>query len=107
MQLSSAISGCEIIGDVPSLGCLAGVIVNVINIALTFVGTAVLAYFLYGCVLIIISRGDPKGQEKGKKTITYAIFGLIAVFSIFILSNIISTALGVPNPLSGFTVFTP
>ena len=94
-------------GDVPSLGCLAVVISNVIGIMLTFVGAAALIYLLYGSILFVISRGDPKAIEKAKKTMTYAIFGVLAVFGIFIATAILSTAIGIPNPLQNFSLYVP
>lgn len=100
--------GCELInGDVPSLGCLVFVIANAIGIAEMFIGAVALIFLLYGSILFITSRGDPKAVEKAKKTMTYAIFGVVAIFGIFIVSNIIATSLGLPNPLSRFSLYVP
>lgn len=112
--IGPSIPGCEFakdstgaVTDAPSLACLAIVIANAIEVALMFVGAVALIFLLYGSILFVVSRGDPKALEKAKKTMTYAIFGVIAVFGLFIVSGVLATALNIPNPLKNFTIYIP
>lgn len=88
-----------------SLGCLTQIIVNIINLALSLLGTVALLFLLFGAIKFVISRGDPKALEEAQKTMTYAVLGVVVVLGSFILINIISTALGYPNILTQFTLF--
>ncbi len=98
--------GCELAnGTVPSLGCLTIVVANIIGILIMFLGAVALIVMLWGILQIIISRGDAKALEKGKKTFTYAIIGVVAALFIFIASNIVASFLGIPNPLQNFSVY--
>lgn len=100
--------GCEFAPgttNVPSLGCLANVIKNIIGLAFLFVGAVAIIILLYGSILFIISRGDPKGLEKARKTMTYALIGVVLVLSAFILLNVIATMFGTPNLLQNFSLF--
>lgn len=102
------IPGCTCTGDqkdVPSLGCLAGVIISVINFATAFLASVTAIIFLAGALKYVISRGDPKALESAQKTMTYAIFGFLLVFATFIIINFITTALGLGNILTNFTLY--
>lgn len=93
--------------DVPSLGCLAQIVTNVIGIAFLFLGAVTVLFLLWGAIRFIISRGDPKGLQEAQKTMTYAIIGAVVVLAAFILINMVTTAFGLPNILTQFTFFQP
>lgn len=88
-----------------SLGCLAQIIINIIDLALSFLGAVALLFLIFGAIKFVISRGDPKALEEAQKTMTYAVLGVVIVLGSFILINIVSTALGYPNILTQFTLF--
>ncbi len=90
--------------SVSSLSCLADIVARVILYALMFIGGVVLIYFLYGCLLFILSRGDSKALEKAKRTITFALLGGLFVVGSFLIVNAVSTLLGLPYFLD-FTLF--
>ena len=92
-------------GDVPSVGCFAGVVVNVINTALIFLGAVTLIFLLVGALRLVVSRGDPKALEAAQKTMTFAVVGVILVLGSFIIINIITSSLGLGNILTNFTVY--
>ncbi|MBI3559399.1 hypothetical protein HY085_03290 [Candidatus Gottesmanbacteria bacterium] len=93
--------------DVPSLGCLAQIVSNVIGIAFLFLGAVTVLFLLWGAIRFVISRGDPKGIQEAQKTMTYAIIGAVVVLGAFILINMVTTAFGLPNILTSFTFYQP
>ena len=100
--------GCVFLnGDVPSLGCLAQIIVNIINFAFVFLGAVTILILLFGAIKFITSAGDPKAIQGAQKTMTYAIVGAIVVLASFIIINIFTTALGLPSLLQNFSIYQP
>ena len=55
--------------------------------ALSIIGSFALLMFVYGGVLWMTSRGDTKQIQKGKDTLTWAILGLVIIFSSYVLVN--------------------
>ncbi len=55
------------------------VIIDILNFILIIVGVIALAALIWGGVQYIISLGNETGIEKAKKTIIYAIVGLVVV----------------------------
>lgn len=92
--------------DVPSIGCLEGIITNIIGKAFLFLGLVTIAFLFYGAILYVTSQGDPKGIEKAQKTMTYAIIGAAVVIGSFIIVEVVLKALGLPDFLTGFTLFS-
>ena len=82
-------------GDVATLRCVPIIIQNVINAALIFAGVVALIFIIYSGIKFISSKGDPQGVDAAKKTLTYAIIGLIIVFLSFFILQIISDVTGV------------
>lgn len=58
-------------------------------------GLLLLLYLVYGGYELMLSRGDPKAIESGRKKITYAILGFFIVFISYWLVQIIGRILGV------------
>lgn len=102
--------GCECAAnapaaDVPSIGCFAPIVSNVINIALTFAGAVTLLFLLWGALQFVISRGDPKALQNAQKTMTYAVIGIVVVLGSFFIINIFTTAFSIGNILTTFNIF--
>jgi len=91
--------------DVPSLGCLANTVSNIINYALGILGAVTLLMLMWGAVKFVISSGDPKAIQSAQKTMTYAVIGAVFVLGSFILVNVVLTALGLPNALTNFSFY--
>lgn len=64
-------------------------IVNVTNFVLGFLGLAAVIVIIYGGILYVTAAGEEERAGKGKKSITYAIIGLIIVLMSFALVNTI------------------
>lgn len=100
--------GCFVTSDnVPTLGCLATVVMNVINVAFLFLGAVCIIFLLYGSLLLVLSRGDQKALQKAKGTITYAVIGTVFVLSTFLIVNTFAYFLGIPNLFTTFSFYVP
>jgi len=72
----------------------SGALVNMTNWILGFVGLIAVLMIIYGGVLYLTSAGDDSKAENGKKTISYALIGLlIAGFAYAIVKVIVATIL--------------
>ncbi len=58
-----------------------------------------LIYFIFHFVLagyhMISSQGDPKKYEASQKSLLYALFGIIIIFSIFAILRLVGTLFGI------------
>lgn len=71
------------------------VLVNLILPVLTAgAGLFAFAYMLYGAYTWITASGDPKKLEDARKTITYAVFGVLFVVVSFLLVRVVMFVLG-------------
>jgi hypothetical protein len=82
-------------GDVATLKCIPIVISNIVNAALVFAGVVALVLIIYSGIRYITSRGDQTALDSAKKTLTWAIVGLIIIFLSFFIVNLISSLTGV------------
>lgn len=88
--------GCvDPVTGVATLACIPIVIKNVIIAALFFAGVISIVLIIYAGIKFISSRGDPTQVDAAKKTLTYAIIGLIIIFLSFFIVNVISNLTGV------------
>ncbi len=107
----AAAPGCVTISDgsgknsVQSLGCLAEIVVRVIELAFMFVGAVTLLMLLYGSLRYITSGGDPKAVQGAQKTITFALIGMGVVIGSFVIIRMITETLGLPSILDSFTFY--
>lgn len=70
------------------------VIGRIIKFIIGIAGSAALLMFVYGGFLWLISGGRSEYIEKGKKTMMYAIVGLIVIFSSYTAIKLILSAVG-------------
>ena len=70
---------------------LGDVLFNVVNALLLFAG-AVAVLFRY-----VVSTGNPDQVDGAKRTILYAVLGLIIIFIAFVLVGLVQSYLGVEN----------
>lgn len=90
-----------------TLNCLEDILYGVLYKALFFLGAIGLLMLIYGAIKFIISKGDPKGIQSAQKTMTYAIFGIGTVILTFLVINLVTGALGLPNILTNFSFYQP
>jgi len=79
---------------VATLKGFEGIFANVIRLALGFAGIALFVMLLIGGLKYITSGGDPKAAESARKTITFAILGMVLVASAYLLLLLIGSFTG-------------
>lgn len=87
--------GTELPGQILTLSCLPNLFSGLVGWAISFAGVVALFFIMYGGLKLILSQGDKTAVEEGKKTITYAIIGLVLILMSFFIINIIAYMTGV------------
>lgn len=88
---------------VATLKCLPALFSNVTSALLAFAGVAALFFIIFSGIKFITSGGDPKQVEGARKTLTYAVIGLIVIFLAYFMVSMVSTLTGagcIFNPLN-------
>jgi hypothetical protein len=62
---------------------------NIINVALSIVGSLALIIFIYGGFTWMLAAGNESAVEKGKNILTWATIGLVVIFASYSLVNFI------------------
>lgn len=100
------IAGCGV-DDTATLDCVFFLIAKVIIWSLAFAEVVAVFFIIFAGIRILTSGGDPKTLDTGKKTLTYAIVGVIVVFCSFLIVSTIAAITGVacldPNHAMSFT----
>lgn len=74
---------------------LGRILFDVINALLLFAGAVAVLFLIIGGFRYVVSTGNPDQVEAAKKTILYAILGLIIIFIAFVLVKLVQQYLGV------------
>lgn len=90
---------------VATIADLGGIFQRVVGYILGFVGIAFFILLVIGGFKYITSGGDPKAVDGAKKTLTYAIGGLIAILLSYLILVLIKTITGVD--VTGFNIILP
>lgn len=69
-------------------------IVNVVNFALGFLGLVAVIVVIYGGFLYVTAAGEEEKTTKGKKSVTYAIIGIIIIIVSYALVNTVISGIG-------------
>ncbi len=67
--------------ETDKLSGILKLLTNAAEILMWFVGALAVIFIIIGGIQYITSAGNPSGQERSKKTITYAIGGLVLALS--------------------------
>ncbi|GEM_PF-394202 len=78
-----------------TIDCIPVIVGNVIYWLLILAGIAALILIIISGFKFVTSGGDPKQAEGARKTLTYAVIGLIVVLASFGIINFISYTTGV------------
>lgn len=76
--------------------CVPVLIANVIYLLLVFAGSVALFFIIFAGIKFLTSQGDPKQVEGARKTLTWAIAGLVLILLSFAIVNVIAQVTGVP-----------
>ncbi len=79
---------------VATLQCLPIVFNNVVNWALGLAGIAAVFFIIFSGIKFLTSGGDPKQVEGARKTLTFAIAGLVLIFLAFAIIKMIGVITG-------------
>ena len=82
--------------QIVTLECFPTFLMNLINGLLIFAGVAATALIMLGGIRYISSSGDQVKVEKARRTLTYAVIGLILIVLSFVFLNFLSTITGSP-----------
>lgn len=80
--------------SIPTLSCAQVVLNNLISAFIIFSGVVALILIIWGGIKYMNSRGDPQAVEGAKKTITWAIIGLVFIAFSFAILQLIKTVTG-------------
>lgn len=105
-QGTRAWSGVCVASGVATIQGFQCLIANILRIAVTGIGFAGFVMLIVGSFRYLLSGGNPKGIDEGKKTITYAVLGLIMALSAYFILRIIADFTGVEGILN-FTIPAP
>lgn len=82
-------------------------ILNVTNFALSFLGIVAVVIIIYGGFLYVTAGGKDEQTEKGKKSVMYAVIGILVVLSSYaIVNTLISEAPGGGEDRGGGGVYS-
>ena len=81
--------------QIATLACIPAVFKNIINAAMIFAGVVALFFIILSGIKMITSGGDQKQLEGARKTLTWAIVGLVIIFLSFFIINVIAGITGV------------
>lgn len=80
--------------NVPTLRCIPIVINNVVYGALALSGIAATILIIISGIKFLLSNGDQLKVEQARKTMTFAIIGLVIILLSFFLINVIAKITG-------------
>lgn len=89
------ISGGCVNDGVATLQGIACLGANILSVAMTILGLAGFIMVIYAAFNLLLSGGDSQAMEKSKKTLTFAIVGIILALSSFIIVNLIASFTGI------------
>lgn len=84
--------------DVATLKCIPAIFQLVLNFIFGFAGTVALFFVFFAGFKFLTSGGDPKQVEGARKTLTYAIIGLVVIILSFAIINFIAHTFMPGNP---------
>jgi len=93
--MSNPFATCLTNSGVPTLDCIPNLLPVVVMWAIAIAFIIALALIIYSAIRFITSGGDEKQVEGARKTLTYAIIGLILVLSSFFIVQFIGRQTGV------------
>jgi hypothetical protein len=77
------------------LACLEAIIKTLLNIVVRLAGIAAFIMLIVGGFQFLTAGGDPKKTQAASSTLTYAIFGLVAVIAAWFILLFIEKFTGV------------
>jgi hypothetical protein len=79
---------------------------SLINLLFILALIIAVAYLIWGGIKWIMSGGDKGGLQTAREHVIAAILGLVIVFLVYFLLNLVLNWFGITNPKGGFTLPT-
>lgn len=88
-----------------SLNCVFPLAANIVSMLLTFSGAVAIVLIIYSGIKFMLSSGDPKQIQGARSILTYAVLGLVLIFSSFAIIIFIAntTRVACIDPNQGFS----
>ncbi|HLD02044.1 MAG TPA: hypothetical protein VJC10_04165 [Patescibacteria group bacterium] len=80
--------------QIATLKCVPILFQNLVNAGLTLAGVIAVIFIIWSGIKFVTSGGDPKQVEGARKTLTFAIIGLLIVLLSFFIIFVISYLTG-------------
>lgn len=87
-------AGITNVNEVATLGGVEDVFGSLVGAVLGFAGIALFILLLIGGFKYLTAGGDPKSVEAARKTLTYAIIGLVLIALAYLILRFISILTG-------------
>ncbi len=91
MDWGSCVQGSN---QVATLACIPIVFKNIVFWLFALAGIAAVFFVMFAGIKFLTSGGDPKQVEGARKTMTYAIIGLVIIILSFAIINLIGVITG-------------
>ena len=82
------------LGNVATFGCIPVLVSELIDAAFFFAGFVAVIFIIWSGIRLIMSGGDAEKVKSSRRTMTFAIIGLILVFFSFALVTILGFITG-------------
>ncbi len=107
VQVQNPAGGAAVtIVDVVSLGCLALVVANIIEVGFLLIGAVSVLVFIFGSLKFLTSGGNEKSVQSGRNLMIYSVGGAVFVISIFLIFGVLESIFPQIKALNMFSTFT-
>ncbi len=89
----------------PTLDKLADVFNNLVSVLIAVGGVVLFFMIVSSAFKYLTSGGDPKAAEGAKKTLTYAVSGLLLLIGSYLMIQLIGGITGTTGTITIFSVF--
>lgn len=104
-QIINAVPGIHEVDGVVTINGFEYIFRNIVTIILGLAGILLFIMFTVGGFRLLTAGSDPKAAEAGKKTLTYAVGGIVLIALAFLILRFIEEFTGAG--VTDFTVTSP
>lgn len=97
-------SSCVDSKGVATIGCIWVVLQNIINAALALAGVTAVIFIIWAGIGFVTSQGDQERIASAKKTLTFAIIGLLLILFSLAIFNFVLTTTGISPSSAGVNI---
>ena len=97
MNIPTSDWGACVQSGVATLKCIPVVLQNVVNFLVMFSAVVAVFFIVWSGIKFVTSQGDQQKIESARKTMTWAIAGLVFILAAFFILNFIAQFTGVTS----------